>query len=232
MDGYRLLVLDFDGTLAETSEDVAWCMKQTFESHGFKAPDPEAVLATIGLTLEDSFRRLRDEYFSLEELSTWVQTYRALYRAEGGRRSRLFPGVADALKAVNELGLGVVVVSNKGADAIQTALRKFEVNHLVTTTLGGDMTAHKKPHPALYHYEIKRHFGGIGDDEALVVGDTKVDLDFAKNAGLAACWASYGYGEPDECKQMEPEFVVREFREIPALARKGRALRTKAKNPG
>ncbi|MCI4680385.1 HAD family hydrolase [Rhodoblastus acidophilus] len=211
---YRLLIADFDGTLVETLDDVAWCMKRTFEANGFSAPDRDAVRATIGLSLEDSLRRLCAGPLSSQELSLSVQAYRTFYKTEQGRRSRLFPGVRETLKEINQRGVDVVIVSNKGVDAIRAALSKFDLEELIAKPFGVDVTRHRKPHPALYHEEIKPLFPDVQDHEVLVVGDTGVDLEFAWNAGVAACWASYGYGGLEERWPLERQFILREFADL------------------
>lgn len=211
---YRLLIADFDGTLVETLDDVAWCMKLTFEANGFSAPDRDAVRATIGLSLEDSLGRLCAGPLSSQELSLWVQAYRTFYKTEQGRRSRLFPGVRETLKEINQRGVDVVIVSNKGVDAIRAALSKFDLEELIAKPFGPDVTRHRKPHPALYYEEIKPLFSGLQDHEVLVVGDTSVDLEFAWNAGLTACWASYGYGGLEERWPLERKFILREFADL------------------
>lgn len=211
---YRLLIADFDGTLAETLDDVACCMKLTFEANGFSAPPRDAIRAAIGLTLEESLRRLRAKPFSDQELSLWSAAYRAFYKAEQGRRSRLFPGVGETLKEIKRLGVDIVIVSNKGVDSLRAALSKFELEDLVTKSFGANVTKHRKPHPALYHDEIKPLFPGLRDDQVLVVGDTSVDLEFAWNAGVAGCWASYGYGGSEERWPLNPELILREFADL------------------
>lgn len=212
-DRYRLLIADFDGTLVETLDDVAWCMKMTFETNGFSAPDRDAVRATIGLSLEDSLRRLSAVPLSSQELSLWVRTYRTLYKTEQGRCSRLFPGVREALKEINQRGVDIVIVSNKGVAAIRAALSKFDIEELIARPFGADVTRYRKPHPALYHEEIKPLFSGLQDHEVLVVGDTSVDLEFAWNAGVAACWASYGYGALER-DAINAQFILREFADL------------------
>ncbi|MEZ2229655.1 HAD family hydrolase [Microcoleus sp.] len=54
----------------------------------------------------------------------------------------------------------------------------------------------------------------MNNSEVLMVGDTAVDLLFAKNAQIDACWAAYGYGVRDECVSLEPTFVINNIEEL------------------
>jgi phosphoglycolate phosphatase len=50
-----------------------------------------------------------------------------------------------------------------------------------------------------------------------MVGDTETDIQLAKNSGMACCWASYGYGEAERCRALEPEYEISSIAELPAL---------------
>lgn len=219
-DDISLLIMDFDGTIAETLEDVAFCMKGTFENYGLRAPNYSAVHATVGLTLEDSFRVLSDGAIPKDKVDEWVAFYRDLYKKEGGVRTRLFSGMDESMQTAYERGVKILVVSNKGMSAIQAALSKLGVAQYVDHILSGDTVTHKKPDPGLYSDEIRKLYPDIKDDEVLVVGDTIVDLTFAKNAGLRSCWASYGYGKSEECLACDPTCIIEEAKELAALIKK------------
>jgi len=209
-----LLIMDFDGTIAETLPDVAWCMEKTFKSYGLTAPKYEDVRSTVGMTLEDSLQTLSKETIPTEKVSEWVKTYRAIYKEEGGQRTSLFPGMAMSMQSAYEHDIKILVVSNKGMAAIQAALTKLNIDKYVDRVLSGDNVTHKKPDPALYISEIKPLYPSLIDSEVLVVGDTRIDLVFANNAGLRSCWAGYGYGKRDECMALSPTYTIKEAGEL------------------
>ena len=102
----------------------------------------------------------------------------------------------------------VAIVSNKGPDAIRHSLRQLGMDGLVQHIFGDDGHLPKKPDPALYTGAIQAAFPDARAESTLMVGDTASDLRFAKNAGLRACWAAYGYGGAEECGSVGYEFRV------------------------
>jgi phosphoglycolate phosphatase len=54
-------------------------------------------------------------------------------------------------------------------------------------------------------------------EQILAVGDTEVDILLAKRAGIVCCWASYGYGEAERCRQLKPEHEISSIEQLPAL---------------
>ncbi len=205
---FRLLIMDFDGTLADTLPDVVWCMARTFERFGCAVPADGAVLRTVGMTLEDSFRALGCPLSVQGDMAEWVRTYREIYRDAGGRRTMLFPGMASCMRQIAGSGVRLAIVSNKGIAALQAAVERLGVSDYVDRIFGGDSVRHTKPDPELFHAEIGPCYPSCSSGDVLVVGDTQTDLAFARAAGLRSCWASYGYGRREQCLACNPDYTV------------------------
>lgn len=208
-----MLLLDFDGTLASTFEDVVRCMSDTFRSLGLFPPTKEQVLTTMGLPLEESFRRLLPENTLALNAQELVKLYRGLYASQESQ-AQLFSGVADFLVSVHASGAISLVVSNKGEQAIRSALSRLGILDYVSMVLAGNATSHSKPDAALYEYDIRPRIQACADGEVLVIGDTEIDLQFANNCGLDSCWVSYGYGDREKCLACGPTYVVDSLSQI------------------
>jgi phosphoglycolate phosphatase len=66
-----------------------------------------------------------------------------------------------------------------------------------------------KPDPHSYFQRIVPVLGTAACEHVLVAGDTDLDILYARRIGATACWAAYGYGNPDECRLLHPEFIAR-----------------------
>jgi phosphoglycolate phosphatase len=214
MNRYRLIIFDFDGTLANTFNAISLCFAKTFQRFHVVPPSQEAVKSIIGLNLVDAFSNLNAPINGKTDLSIWIAIYRALYTQIGEIQTALFPGTKEILAFAVRSDLKLAVVSNKGTEAINSSLEMYGIRQLVSLVVGENNQAIRKPDPMLFYSIIQPLIGGIRNTETLVVGDTITDLLFAKNSKLDSCWASYGYGNREECIAMRPTFIINDISEL------------------
>jgi phosphoglycolate phosphatase len=106
------------------------------------------------------------------------------------------------------------VVSNKGSAAIRRSLDRFELAAFIDLVLGDDAAAPIKPDPALLTDRIAPKFPQIAKARMLMIGDTEVDIRFARAAQIACCWAAYGFGGRSHCEALSPEYVIESIDEL------------------
>lgn len=211
---YQLCIFDFDGTLADSLADIASCMEKTFLHFGEPAPSTSAVKSIMTGPLELSIEILRGQRCSPAETAEWVRFYRSIYNGERERHTRLFPGASELLEKLTAAGIQSLVVSNKGSVAVEAELGRLGIRSRIGAIFAADAVAYPKPDPRLYHLEIKPSFATLDDRKVLVIGDTDVDLRFAKNAGVASCWAAYGYGKQNECIDLQPDITINSLSDL------------------
>jgi len=213
MSQYKLTVFDFDGTLAMTHKAIVSCFTQTFESYNITPPPADTIISTIGINLPNSFKILHP---AIEEsaIPEWVETYRSYYRTEGEKQVDLFPGTKQVLQLARQSGLSLGVFSNKHVSFVNLLLQKLKVYSFFDLILGDNGEIIMKPNPAVFHSIIKPLFPELDNSQILMVGDTAIDLLFAKNAGIDVCWAAYGYGDRAQCLALEPTFAIDDISEL------------------
>src|SRR5689334_12840805 len=204
----KLIIFDFDGTLASSIEGISACMGKALHLFGYRPPSVGKVRATIGLTLEDSIRKLTKWGCPESDIPLVVRTYRNLYEVEGVRLTTLFDGASDTLAAIKAAGIGIVLVSNKGKAGLRLLLEHLTITGYFDLILSADCVQHHKPSAALYSTHIAPVFPQIVPQDMLVVGDTESDLRFAANIGAQSCWAAYGYGDAATCTALMPAFTI------------------------
>ena len=89
-----LIIFDFDGTLASSLDGIIACMGEALHGFGYARPSEDAVRSTIGLTLEDSIRKLTNHACPESDIPEVVRSYRKLHEAEAAPRTTLFDGAA------------------------------------------------------------------------------------------------------------------------------------------
>ena len=220
MSDFRVVVFDYDGTLFDSRPAIVHCIQRTFAESGRPLPDVGAIAASVrtGIPLHDTLtaleRRLADDRETLEEM---VGAYREIYLAEAAPFLKPYLGVAETLQGLYADGIKNLIISNKGIAAIHKSLGESDLDLFVDMVFGDEPDLPKKPDPEILNWHVLPRYAGLVKDQILVIGDTETDILFAKAAGVASCWASYGYGEPDRCRALGPDHVITAIKQLPAL---------------
>lgn len=227
MAHFKVLIFDFDGTLCATEAAILFTFRRTFEQRGVEAPSAERIkeILSTGANLVEILPLLHPglQQASTSELQEWVQHYRRLYETEGGQLTTLFAGATQLLSQLQKLNMTCVVLSNKGQRAIEDALQQFKLCSYFDLIIGDNPQTPfpKKPDPAAFHQIIQPRYAQIESNQFLMIGDTPADLEFANNAGIASCWAAFGYGAPERCRQASPTFTVQNLSQVLPLLPSG-----------
>ncbi|RPD44607.1 HAD family hydrolase [Hymenobacter sediminis] len=216
---YSVLLFDYDGTLCDTREAIGYSLRRTFQELG-ELELPEPVLRAVieqGRPLSETLLRLHPR--ATEPLPpVWVETYRAIYQDEAEKLVVPFPGAKDVLAAAVAQGCTVIIISNKGLAVLENSLRRLRLWEYASLVLGDDPTATPalplKPNPALFTHRVQPQFPQATPATTLMIGDTVTDLQFARNCGIAACWAAYGFGDDADCAALQPAHRISSLAEL------------------
>ena len=215
---FKLMLLDFDGTMFHTKEAINYCLLQTLLKFNYAHITEDEIIVTLnkGITLEETFRALIPNNLSAEQIDIMVRHYRQLYNGSDGINKTLpYPQLAQTLAEMHESGCQMVIISNKGELAINNSLAHFKVADYIKLVVGNNIATglKPKPNPMVFHEIIAKQFP-IQPEDILVVGDTPADIHFARNIGVKSCWASYGYGQEQECRDAKPDYMIAEFQKL------------------
>jgi phosphoglycolate phosphatase len=217
---FDLLIFDFDGTLCDSRVAIGHCLERALAKHGRSIPPPAQTASIVGkgLSLQETIilldPSLRAQSGAVTEI---VSTYRSFYRSEGDTLVTVIPGANITLQNVHAWGAKCIVVSNKGVDAIHRSLDRFELLPSIDLVFGEEPGVPFKPDPALLTNHIAPKFPQITKQRMLMVGDTEADIQFAHAAGIACCWATYGFGDRQRCMTLSPEYLIDSIGELPNL---------------
>jgi phosphoglycolate phosphatase len=220
MSHFRAVVLDYDGTLFDTRPAIVHCIARAFAATGRAVPASGVIAATVGTgtTLPDTLivldERLRGDRIALDEM---VGLYRTVYLAEAAAFVMPYGGVGDALRRLHAGAIQCLVVSNKGIAAIRQSLDASGFTPFIDAVFGDQPGVPNKPDPAIMTELILPRCAPVTMAQIVVVGDTETDIVFAKAAGAASCWASYGYGDKERCMGLAPDHVIGRITELPNL---------------
>jgi phosphoglycolate phosphatase len=212
---YKLIILDFDGTLCATHEAILFCIKKAYETLGIAIPNHEFADETIraGLGMGNTLKVLNPELSDVE-LQKLLATYEVIYLQEGEQKSAPFSKADEVLAKLYAANFILTVVSNKAIAAVKVALERFKLIQYISIVIGDTETLRKKPNPMAYNEFIKPKFPTLPPWEILMVGDTSADLLFAQNIGADSCWAEYGYGDAKTCRALKPNYIIRHLTDL------------------
>jgi phosphoglycolate phosphatase len=228
MNNFDAVVFDYDGTLFDTRPAIVHCLRRAFEQCRRPIHPAETTMVAVksGLPLQETLMSidptLRVDPDALNELAT---VYRRLYIAEGMPLLLPFAGVAAALQELHGGGTKCMVVSNKGIDAVRRSLDESGLSAFLDVIFGEANGLPKKPDSAVLTDHILPRFKQLEPRRVLIVGDTEIDIFFARRCGASACWVSYGYGDVNRCRALEPDYEIASMNALPALIRSQNAMR-------
>ena len=207
---YKLLIFDWDGTLADSVGRIVEAMHMASTRSGFQLRDDLAVKGIIGLGLPEAIRTLYPE-ISDDEMIAFRQHYADHYIAAETVPSPLFEGVLESMDAFRAEGYHLAVATGKNRRGLDRVLKSHGWEEYFDITRAADETA-SKPHPLMLE-QILAHCG-VTPQQALMVGDSSFDLLMARNAGMQSVAVSYGAQSIESLKTYEPCLTIDRFSEL------------------
>lgn len=220
MPTYQYYLFDFDGTLCHSHSAIRYCILETIAQFGFVAPAEHRLAATFkyGLSLTKTFHELLGDAADDTLITDMVANYRRIYLEQGIAKTAPFEGIAALLKTLKDNGAALAIASNKTTKSIEHSLLHFDIAHYFDLVIGDTPGITQKPNPMMYHQIVKQHYPTLNDKEVLMIGDTTTDIHFAKSIPVDVCWVRYGYGDHEECLQLEPNFIINHPHELLDIA--------------
>ena len=202
----KLVIFDFDGTLADTKENIILTFQMTMKELGVEIKSRQECAATIGLTLEDAFKVLYPG-MAAEKYILLRDTYRRIFKEN--RKilvPGLFPEVMETLKELRRKGYLMSIASSRQSPSLQSFLEDMKIAHLFEYAVGGDNVEHPKPAPDAV-LQILRHYN-LSAEEAFVVGDMPFDINMATNAGVKSCGVTWGNADAAQLKESGANYII------------------------
>ncbi len=142
--------------------------------------------------------------------------FRSYYKEHLLDNTELYPGVREVL---NELAwLRKALISNKSEQFVKKILKGLKIDSYFDIAIGGDSLPNKKPHPDSVNLVIEKI--KVDKEDTLFVGDSSVDIETGKRAGVWTCGVSYGYGDQRELVKSGADWIIEEFSELKGLIKR------------
>ncbi|MBQ6036448.1 MAG: HAD family hydrolase [Lachnospiraceae bacterium] len=211
----KLVIFDFDGTLADTRKTIVAAKQEAMRKLGLPVLSEEECASSIGLTAPAGFRKCYPD-LPEETIAQCVAVYREIFdELKVTMPPELFPGVKEVLEELKAHGVVCTIATSRHTDSMNEFLEKLGLRGCFSYALGGNDTARLKPDPDPVLKTLRDL--GIAADETIVIGDMPYDIEMGKRAGVQTCGVTYGNADRETLLKAGADFVIDEITELPAL---------------
>lgn len=183
-------IFDLDGTLLDTLSDLTAAVNHALGLHGLSAKTKDDVRRCLG----NGYARLIGDvtgYGETDERTRAILAdFQAYYEQHLADLTAPYDGIIPLLKTLRQRGAKIGIVSNKGNEAVQQLSARF-FGGVIDVAVGESQTVRRKPNPDAL-LEVMRTLGCTPTD-ALYIGDSEVDIETARRAGIPCLSCTWGF---------------------------------------
>lgn len=215
MGKIRLIILDFDGTLADTQPLILRSLQGTIAELGLSSRTNADCASIIGLPLKECFVQLLDADDCLAERC--CEVYRSLFDEYNHPGTvTLFPHVEETLQELHHRGMQLAICSSRARATLDRFVQMFGFDEMVQAVVSVDDVLRGKPYPdpALRVLELT----GCSPNEALMVGDASYDILMGRAAGCYTCGVTYGNQTESQLRAAGADYLINDFQELLTLS--------------
>jgi phosphoglycolate phosphatase len=201
----ELLIFDLDGTLIDSKLDLARAANAARGHMGMPPIDNERVYSYVGNGAPVLMRRVLGAEATEAQVQEALEFFLEYYRDHMLDFTVLYPGVRQALDRLRGAGIRMAVLTNKPVNISRAIVAGLGVGGHFQQVYGGNSFDFKKPHPIGVETLIAEC--GASRESTMMVGDSSVDIETARNAHVKSCGVTYGF-QPETLKTVPPDLLV------------------------
>jgi phosphoglycolate phosphatase len=205
----RLLVFDLDGTLIDSRLDLIHSVNAMLRHIGRPELDGSVIASYVGDGAPALVRRALGDPDDEAAFCLALEYFLGYYRIHKLDHTTVYVGIPEVLaglaRASNEIGRKMAVLSNKPVNPSRDIVQAFGLAHFFVRVYGGNSFSTKKPDPLGVRTILQET--GVAEDEALIIGDSSIDVLTGRNAGMWTCGVTYGFA-PHSLEEVPPDVLL------------------------
>lgn len=209
-----IVVFDLDGTLVDTAPDLLASLNHCLRISGLTPADPEQFRSFVGMggkvMIERAFAA-QQRAFADGELARLLDAFLDHYGDNIPGESQPYPGVLDALDRFAAEGYILAICTNKYEALSKSLIEALDLTSRFAAICGQDTFAFRKPDPRHLTETIAQ--AGGDPERAVMIGDSRTDIDTAKAAGIPVVAVDFGYTDR-HVREFEPSSIISHFDEL------------------
>lgn len=209
----KLVIFDLDGTLLDTIADLASAVNHALIQLGYPTHETETIRTFVGNGINKLLERALPAEEQMEDNVMRMRSHFVpYYDIHNADLSRPYRGIEDLLQGLQEKGIGIAVASNKYQEATVKLVKHYFPDITFAEVLGQRKNIPVKPDPAIVFDILQKT--GIEKEEVIYVGDSGVDMQTARNAGVDAVGVSWGFRPQTELEAFHPLAIINKAEEL------------------
>ena len=208
---WQTVIFDMDGTVLDTLEDLLSAMNHAMAQHGFQAHTLDEMRSFVGDGLYMMAVRAVPEGTDKATVDSVFQCFKAYYNDHLNVLTKPYDGIVPMLEKLRKAGISTGISSNK-YDAGAKMLSRIHFGSLIGCTVGESALVPKKPDPTGTRLIMQTL--SAQPDKTLYVGDSGVDIETAKNAGLQMLAVSWGFRSREQLHAAGATHIVDSVSEL------------------
>jgi phosphoglycolate phosphatase len=211
---YNTIIFDLDGTLLNTLDDLCDSVNAVMQNHGFPIRSLEEVRRFIGNGVGRLMRLAVPEECTDEEVAIYLKEFKEHYELNMENKTRPFDGIMELLLDLNRFNYNMAIVSNKFDVAVKV-LAKTYFGNLIPVAIGESANVRRKPAPDSVFTAIKEL--GAELEKTIYVGDSDIDVETAKNAGIPCIGVTWGFRSREVLRNAGADYLIDTPKELLTL---------------
>ncbi|AIY80946.1 HAD family hydrolase [Clostridium botulinum] len=208
---YDYIFMDLDGTITDPMIGITKSIQYSLKHFGINVEDINTLTKFIGPPLKDTFRL--DYGFNEEETVIAMEKFRERFASIGLFENNVYEGMEDFLKLLKDSGKTLMVATSKPKFFAEQILDHFGLAKYFTFIGGSNMDETRSKKSEVIDYILSEN--NITDLSSVVmIGDRKHDIMGAKEFNIDSIGVLYGYGNYDELKKADANYIVKDLNEL------------------
>lgn len=207
----KTLIFDLDGTLLNTICDLAAAVNHTLSAHGYPTHTEAAVVRMVGNGVANLVARALPDGEDNPDFPRVFAEFRRYYEEHKADATAPYEGITEMLSRLHAVGFSIGIVSNKLDSAVKALTARF-FRDTVRVAIGEREGVARKPAPDAVAAALSEM--GTTAEGAVYIGDSEVDIDTARNAGIPCLSVGWGFRTAEELRAHGAERVFMTPREL------------------
>lgn len=207
MEKYRFetVFLDLDGTLIDSEQGIVNSVVYALKKFGIRK-DRKELIPFIGPPLITSFQKYTG--LAKEDAKKAVEYYRENFSVRGVYEYRLYEGIEELLRGLQNIGIRTVMATSKPENYANIIAKDAGIERYFDHICGATMDGSRLTKEDVISYALKKCHLEPGETSVIMVGDREHDIIGAKKFGLASAGVLYGFGDRTELEQAGADYII------------------------